>query len=314
MRSNRRLVLGAAALALAMVLAACGPGGDDGTNGTGTGDGDGAQGSVTVGVSGAFAENQIVAEMYAQVLEDAGFEVARELDLASREISFPALENGEIDVVPEYLGSLLIFLDPEATGSPNANENASNLRPILEERDLTLLDPSTTNNTNVFVVTQETADEHSLSIISDLAPVAGELTLGGPPECPERPFCIPGLRDTYAVEFGEFVPLDFGPRVAALQAGEIDVALLFGTDAVIGEQGWVVLEDDLDLQLNEAITPVVRNEALQASPEIEELLNSVSATLDNDIMIELNGRVQTEGEEAGDVARDHLVEQGLIEE
>jgi osmoprotectant transport system substrate-binding protein len=320
MRNHRRLVLGAALLSLAMLAGACGSGGDEtesptspGTTApptTTTSPTETSKGAVTVGVSAAFAENQIVAEMYAQVLENAGFEVSRELDFESREISQPAMENGEIDIKPEYLGSLLVFLGGEARG--NANENASLLRPLLEEQQITLLDPSAANDTNVFVVTQETADANGLAIMSDLVPVAGDLTLGGPPECPDRPFCIPGLAETYGITFGEFIPLDFGGRVAALQSGDIDVALLFSTDAVIGENGWVPLRDDGALQQNEAITPVVRTEVLDANPEIADLLNAVSARLDTPTMIELNGRVQIEHEDAADVAADFLTEQGLI--
>jgi osmoprotectant transport system substrate-binding protein len=312
MRRHRRLVLGAALLALAMVAGACGSGEDGEGNGPTTPAGE-AKGPVTVGVSAAFDENIIMAEMYAQVLEDAGFEVNRELDLASREASQPALEEGEIDIKPEYLGSLLLFLNPDATASGNANENASALRAELEGTDLTLLDPSAANDTNVFVVTQETADQFGLSNMSDLVTPAADMTLGGPPECPERPFCIPGLMETYGIEFGEFVPLDFGPRVAALQSGDIDVALLFSTDAVIGENGWVPLRDDLGLQQNESITPIVRTEVLDEFPEIADLLNEVSANLNTQTMIELNGRVQIDQEDHADVARDFLVESGLIE-
>lgn len=311
MRNHRRFVLGATLVALALAAGACGSGEGDG-NGNG-GDGGGDKGTVTVGVSGAFAENQIVAEMYAQVLENDGFTVERQLDLASREISQPAMENGEIDIAPEYLGSLLLFLDPDATGSANPNDNRGQLRPLLEEKGITLLESSSVNNTNVFVVTQETSDEFGLTAVSGLAEAPADFVLGGPPECPERPFCIPGLIETYGVDFTDrFQPLEFPARVAALEAGEIDVALLFATDAVIGESGWVALDDDGGLQQNEAITPVVRTEVLDANPEVADLLNEVSAALDIETMIELNGRVQTDQEEAADVARDFLEENGLL--
>jgi glycine betaine/choline ABC-type transport system substrate-binding protein len=142
-------------------------------------------------------------------------------------------------------------------------------------------------------------------------PVASQLTLGGPPECPERPFCLPGLEETYGIEFAEFQPLDVGGplTVRALEGGRIDVALLFSTSSVIVEKGWVVLEDDKNLQTNESITPVVNNEALD--PTIEELLNGVSAALDTQTMTELNGRVEVDGEEAADVAADFLADEGI---
>ena len=310
MRRSRKLVLGATSLALVMVLGACGSGEDADTDDAG---GSGVEREdVTIGVSAAFAENQIVAEMYAQVLENAGYNVDRQLDLGSREISYPALSNGEIDISPEYLGSLLLFLDPEAAASGDPINNADLLAPLLEEDGVTLLEASAANDTNGFVVTQETADEFGLASVGDLADVAGDLVLGGPPECPDRPFCIPGLEETYGVTFGDFKPLDVGGplTVAALEAGKIDVAVLFTTSSVIGANGWVVLEDDQSLQTADNITPVVRNDLL--NDEITELLNAVSAELTSEIMIELNGRVELDKEDAATVATDFLTEVGLL--
>ncbi|MGZ5214015.1 MAG: glycine betaine ABC transporter substrate-binding protein [Actinomycetota bacterium] len=132
--------------------------------------GDGAGTTVTVGVSGAFAENQIVAEMYAQVLEAAGYTVDRQLDLASREISDKALENGDIDIKPEYLGSELVFLDPNAQTSGDAAAEAALLAPLLQEKiGAVLLDYSAANDTNSFVVTAATAETYGLAKVSDLA-------------------------------------------------------------------------------------------------------------------------------------------------
>lgn len=143
--------------------------------------------------------------------------------------------------------------------------------------------------------------------------VASQLTLGGPPECPERPFCIPGFQETYGIEFGNFVPLDVGGplTVEALQNGEIDVALLFSTDPAIQENGWVLLEDDKQLQSAENITPVVRQDAMD--PAIEERLNAISAALTTETMTELNGRVSIDGEDPADVAASFLEENGLLE-
>jgi glycine betaine/choline ABC-type transport system substrate-binding protein len=142
-------------------------------------------------------------------------------------------------------------------------------------------------------------------------PVASQMTLGGPPECPERPFCIPGLEEVYGVEFGDFRALDVGGplTVKALEAGRIDVGLLFSTSSVIADKGWVVLEDDKSLQLAENITPVVSQDVLD--PTITKLLNSVSATLTTENMTELNGRVEIDGEDPEDVAEAFLEDQGL---
>ncbi|MGH2735923.1 MAG: glycine betaine ABC transporter substrate-binding protein [Actinomycetota bacterium] len=133
-----------------------------------SGEGASGSGDLTVGAV-AFAENQIVAEMYAQVLEQAGYSVDRQLDLGSREVLQPAMEKGEVDVAPEYLGSLLLFLDPEAAASGDTQNNVDLLTPLLEEKGITLLEPAEANDTNAFVVTQETADEFGLEQMSDLA-------------------------------------------------------------------------------------------------------------------------------------------------
>jgi osmoprotectant transport system substrate-binding protein len=307
MRVFRSTALGAALLALALVGSACAA--DEGPGGGG-GDGGEAQQSLTVGADN-FAESEIVAEMYAQVLENAGFEVSREFG-TTRETRIPAMENGEIDVAPEYLATLLLFLDPSAEATSDPEATAQDLQPLLEEQGLETLEPSAAVDTNAFVVTQETADEFGLTTVSDLQPVAGELTLGGPPECPERPFCLPGLRDVYGIEFGEFVPLDPGGplTIEALDTGEIDVALLFSTQSVIAQNGWVLLEDDKGLQAADNITPLIRSEV--ADEEVASLLNEVSATLTTENVTLLNGAVEVEEHDPAQVARRHLQEEGIL--
>jgi glycine betaine/choline ABC-type transport system substrate-binding protein len=142
--------------------------------------------------------------------------------------------------------------------------------------------------------------------------VASQLTFGGPPECPERPFCLPGLQETYGIEFAEFRPLDVGGplTVEALRNGDIDVGLLFSTSSVIGDEGWVVLEDDQGLQAAENITPVVRTEVLD--DVVTERLNAISAALTTENVTELNGRVEIDGEDPVDVAADFLETEGLL--
>lgn len=300
----RRHVFGALIL-LTLLSAACGPD-DDGGAATE------AKGDLTVGVSGSFPENQIVAEMYAQVLENSGYNVDRQLTLQRREISQPAIESGEIDIKPEYLGTLLVFLDPEANASSDPEASIGPLREILDGKGLTALDYSPANDTNAFVVTKETADEFNLVNTSDLAPVASQLTLVGPPECEERPFCIPGLRDTYGVTFGTFerVGACDAATASVLDEGKADVALLCSTQAIIADRGWVVLEDDKNLQKADNITPIVRQDVV--NDEISELLNEVSAALTTEKMTELNAKVELDQEDPEAVAREYLEEQELI--
>ena len=308
MRRIRSNVLGAALLAL-LILGACGgQGGDEPAQDAGGGDAE--KGTVTVG-SDSFAEAQIVAEMYAQVLENAGYTVERQLDIESREVRLPAMEDGQIDIAPEYLASLLSVLDPKATPTSDPTEVATELAPLLEEQGLETLEPSDVVDTNAFVVTQETADEHDLTTVSDLAPVAGDMVLGAPAECPKRPFCIPGLKDVYDVTFGDFKPLEYGATVTALEGGAIAVGLLFSTDGTIADKGFVVLEDDKGLQAADNITPLVRSEILDG--EIESLLNEVSAAITEEEITELNKRANVDVEDPADLAEEFLTDAGLLE-
>ena len=313
MRTSRSTVLGAVLLALMLVLGACGSGEDDADTGDpGAGE---EKPTVTVG-SDSFAEAQIMAEMYAQVLENAGYTVERQLDIESREIRLPAMENGEIDIAPEYVASLYSVLDPEAVENAGPGELgdpaevATKLEPLLDEKNLQLLEPSNVIDTNAFVVTQEFADTEGLSTVSDLQPLAGDLTLGAPPECPDRPFCIPGLKEVYDIEFGDFKSLDYGPTITALVGGEIDVGLLYSTDGAIADSGLLALEDDKSLQQADNIGPLVNTEILDG--EIESLLNEVSAAIEEDKITELNKRVNVDAEDPADLATEYLEELGLL--
>jgi len=160
-------------------------------------EGDPVEGEFTVG-STNFQEQEIVAEMYAQVLEAAGASVTRTFQIGSREVVAPALEAGEIDLYPEYVGSYTVFLGTETVPSDPA-EAAAQLQGLTEPVGITVLEPAPAQDQNGFVVTQETADTYSLATVSDLASVPDVLVLGGPPECPERPFCAIGLEDVYGL-------------------------------------------------------------------------------------------------------------------
>jgi osmoprotectant transport system substrate-binding protein len=272
----------------------------------------GAKAVIVVGVSGAFAENQIVAEMYAQVLEQAGYTIERQLNLQSREISQNALESGQIDLKPEYLSSLLLFLDPNALASSDPADVAGQNSRLLQPRGISLLTPSPAQDSNEFVANSRAAQQFNLTTMSSLAPVAGQLTLGGPPECPQRPFCIPGLHSVYGILFEDFEPLDVGGKqtVAALKSDEVQIGLLFSTDPSIRQNGFVPLVDDKHLQNAENITPLIRTEKL--NPEVQRLLDAVSAHLSTEKMTELVGEVVIDGRDVAAVATDFLTANGLL--
>ena len=268
--------------------------------------------TIVVGVSGAFAENQLVAEMYAQVLEHAGYSVQRELDLRSRESSQNALESGRIDVKPEYLSSLLLFVDRNAEPADDPAGVDRQLADALRPRGLTLLTPSRAQDTNQFVANTATAKRFHLTSMSSLAAVADQLTLGAPPECPQRAFCLPGLKDVYGIVFNDFQPLDVaGPQtIAALSNGDVQVGLMFSTDPRISENGLIPLVDDKHLQDAENITPVIRTDKLNG--EIRGLLDGVSARLTSEVLTYLLGQVVIDGRDVPSVARGFLSANGLL--
>jgi osmoprotectant transport system substrate-binding protein len=300
------LILAAAIVAASTLTAGC-----ISSDPSGTGHPSGAR-TIVVGVSGAFTENQLVAEMYAQVLEHAGYTIEREFDLRSREVSQSALESGQIDLKPEYMSSLLLFLDSNAQASSDPTDVARQVGEHLRPKGITLLTPSPAQDTNQFVANAKTAQEYNLTTLSSLAAVADRLTIGAPPECPLRPFCLPGLRDVYGILFEDFEPLDAGgpQTVSALKSDEVQIALMFSTDPSIEANGFIPLLDDKHLQDAENITPVIRTEKL--NDEVRQLLDAVSARLSSDTVTELVGKVVIDGQDVAAVATAFLAANGLL--
>jgi osmoprotectant transport system substrate-binding protein len=307
----RTRVLGAAFLAL--VIGACAPG--EGPAGEGAGTTVAEEGPTIAVSSFSFAESEILGEIYAQALEAQGYPVETNLNLGSREIVKPALEAGEIDFILEYCGTLLTFLDAEATPTPDSDATCAEAARRYQESGVSLLQPAPAQDKNGFVVTRETAEEFGLSAVSDLQPVADQLVLGAPPECPEREHCLIGLEVVYGItEFAEFRPLEIGAITSeALRAGEIDVALLFTTDGFIAANDFVLLEDDGGLQPAENIIPAIRTEIVEAyGDEFVSFVNSISEQITTEELTALNARVQIDQEDAATVATDWLTENGFL--
>jgi osmoprotectant transport system substrate-binding protein len=206
----------------------------------------GASGDVVVGTAD-FSESQTVGELYRIALEAAGFEVEVRT-IGNRELYGPALQRGEIDIVPEYLGTLTEFLnaqvngaEPEPLASSDVAATQAALQGLGEEVGLAFGQPSPAANQNAFAVTQAFAEQYGVSTLSELAAECSgaETLLGGPPECPQRPFCQPGLEQTYGIEFGPFASLDAGGPLTkqALRAGDISVGLVFSADGDLAPTG-----------------------------------------------------------------------------
>jgi osmoprotectant transport system substrate-binding protein len=271
---------------------------------------EGEPGVVTVG-SANFPESIMLAEMYALALEDAGVEVETQTNIGAREVYYPALEQGEIDLLPEYVGSLLNFLQEDPVEATEVDELLEALRDEVAD-DVAVLEPSEAENSNALVVRPETAEEYDLSVTSDLEPIADELVAGGAPETRDRDDGLPGYERVYGIEFAEWVDLDPGGplTIEALESGDLDVARLFTSMGVIAENDWVVLEDDGDLIPAENIVPVIREDVL--TDEVEETLDAISEALTLDELVELNQRTEIDNEDPDLVAEDWLREQGLI--
>lgn len=287
-------------MAMTLVAGACGSGDD-------------ADGPTIVVATFNFGESLILGEIYAQVLEDGGYPVERNLGLGSREVVKPALESGEIGLVPEYTGSLGNFLGV----TPTADEQSTwqEVKDAFEENGVTLLAYAPAQDKNGFVVTGETAASLGLAKVSDLAPVAADLVFGGPPECPERLNCLPGLESVYGLTFAEFKPLDVGGplTVAALEGGDIDVGVLFTTDGVIAAKGLVLLEDDQGLNPAENIVPAVRMDIVDAyGDDLVDLLNEVSAAITTPGLTEMNRRAGIDQDDPADIAAEWLADNGFV--
>lgn len=240
-----------------------------------------------------FDESEIVAEIYAQSLEAAGFTVERVPRLGTRELVLPALQRGLVELVPEYTGSAVSFLG----GSPTADREQSlaQLRELLRDRGIDALGQAPAQDRNAVVVSAEVADSLSLDSIGDLIPYANGMTLGGPPECADRPLCLPGLEDTYHLTFDSFLPLEGGSALTAeaIARGTVDAGVMFTTDGALSSDDLVVLEDDRHLQPAENLTPLVREDTLaRFGPGVRATLDRVSAALTTKALQDLNQQVE----------------------
>jgi osmoprotectant transport system substrate-binding protein len=294
---------------LALLVSACTTGGSSTSPGASTAQ----RPAVTVGSEG-FDESQLLAEIYAQALEAKGYTVTRQ-DFATRQLALPAFDSGDVNLLPEYIGSLVRELGGTATG--DTAETMTNLAAALDPKNASVLDAAPAQDGDGFVVRKETADQFTLATMSDLAEVAGQLTWGLPPECSDNPSCGPGLKDTYGIDIATLTVENLGPcsgeMATALNAGGIDVAELCTTQADIERFNFVLLQDDKKLIPAQNIAPVVRDDLLAAAPDdFEATLNAVSAKLTTSELTKLNVRVSVNQESIESVATQWLADQGLV--
>lgn len=287
---------------IALLLAACGGGGGEGA-------------AVRIG-SKEFTEQHLLGNMYEMLLNDAGFDATYTAIGATGE-NHAALLEGEIDLYPEYTGTaLLTQLEMDYDPSMSREEIYETVKAEYEDRwDLTLLEPTQFNNTYCLTMPESRAQEMGIETVADLATQADDLVFGTTQEFVERADGLPGLQEVYGTfNFEEVVALDPGLLYTGINEGDIDITTCFGTDGQIEAYDLTVLEDNENFWPPYPAAPVIRQEVLEENPEIADVLNELSSRLDGETMRRLNWEVSGNGREADEVAREFLVEEGLLDE
>jgi osmoprotectant transport system substrate-binding protein len=301
MRLHRALALGATMLVL---LSACSSGG-------------GSKPTIKIGSDG-FYESQLMAEIYAQDLEANGYTVDRTgMAIGTRKVSAAALESGQIDLKPEYIGSGLAYYEPgKQTGDPKAN--ATELQNVLNGKGggITVLDYSPAADQNTFVVRADTASQFHLTKMSDLTAVQSQLKFGVATDCPTNPVCGAALKTAYGLDLSKATLLSAcdTPMAQALLGKTIDVGELCSTQPDIAVNGWVALQDDKETQPADNIAPLVRNDYLAKvdKASFEALLNAVSAKMDTATLTTLNKDIAVDKQDIAAVATSWLKANGFL--
>jgi osmoprotectant transport system substrate-binding protein len=300
MRSLRTLALGALVLVL---VSACSAGG-------------GSKATIKIGSDG-FYESKLMGEIYAQALEANGYTVTRNLGLGARKVTAPALESGQIDLKPEYIGSGLAYYSQPATG--DAAANAAALAAVLATKGggISVLGYTPAQDQNAFVVRKDTADQFKLAKMSDLAAVQSQLKLGVATDCPTNPVCGAALKSAYGIDISNATKLSAcdTPMVQALAGKTIDVGELCSTQPDIAVNGWVVLADDKQTQPADNLAPLVRNDLLgklAGKDGFEGILNGVSAAMDTATLTDLGKQVSVDKKDIPVVATAWLKAKGLV--
>jgi osmoprotectant transport system substrate-binding protein len=294
----------AVAVAAVMVLSACG--GDPLTGGANN---PAPTDTIVVG-SGNFTESRLLAEIYAEALAGKGVKVSKKLNIGNRELYFKGVQDGSIDLIPEYSGVLLKYVNKEAQ-EVGADEVYTALKKALPQ-GLIVLDKSSAEDKDAVVVTKQIAAQYSLKTLEDLVPYCKELVFGGPPEFQNRPDGLPGLKAKYTCEFKEFKALDVGGplTVAGLKDNTVQAADLFTTDSAIKANEFVVLEDPKNVFAAQNVLPLINEK--KASQQVRDTLNAISKKLDTKTLLELNQKLSSPDKpEPEKVAKEWLASAGI---
>jgi osmoprotectant transport system substrate-binding protein len=299
------IVLASVATVATLALSACGGGNDPLSGGSSS---PAASDTIVVG-SANFPESALLAQIYAGALSAKGVKTSTKLNIGSRETYIPGLTDGSIDLIPEYSGVLLQYYDKNAAQVTSDDVYAA-LKTALPAT-LTVLNQSAAEDKDSVTVTKDTATKYNLKSIADLQPVAGQLTLGGPPVWKTRQTGAPGLKRIYNVVFKEFKALDAGGplTINALKNGSIQAGDVFTTDPNIVANGWVALDDPKSLFAAQNVLPLI-NKA-KASAQVTDTLNAVSAKLTTANLLDLDKQIITDKKDPAVVAKDFLSSNGL---
>jgi len=303
-KKGRLTVLGAVAIGASVALAGCASG-----DPLDSGSGESASGDTLVVGSQAYYSNEIIAELYAQSLEEAGYTVEREYQIGQREVYVPELEDGSIDVFPEYTGNFAQFLDDSVTeGSPEEIEEA--LSGALPD-GLTSLPIAEANDQDSYTVTQEFSEENDITSLADLKDYDGTLTVGAPPENETRPYGPPGLKSVYGVDV-QSTGIDDGGgplTVKALLDGSVQLADVYTSSPLIAENDLVVLDDPENLILPQNVVPIVSDRVDEGAQDAIDAVNEVLTTEDLQM---LNAKSTEDKETSAAIATEYLTDKGLL--
>ncbi len=300
-RNKGRLALGAVVVGAALALSGCASGDplDSGSTESGS-----ASETITVG-SQAYYSNEIIAEIYSQALENAGFTVVRQFQIGQRDAYLPSLENGDVDLFPEYTGNLLQFYSPD-TKATTSDDVYAELKDALP-KGLTVLDQASATDQDSYNVTKEFADANNLKSLEDLAKVTTPLTLGGNAELEERPYGPAGLLSVYGATVGFSATGD--TTVEDLLAGTVNIANVYSADPRIKTDNLVTLADPKGLFLASNVVPLVNADIADS---IADVINAVQAKLTPEGLVALNVESTVDQKSSADIAKKWLEDNDLL--
>ena len=306
-RSVRLVAIGVIAV---VAIAACSS--DKKATTTGSSSSSAPKPTVTIGAQD-FGESEILTEIYKQGLAAKGFTVNTQKLGGFRDLEVKAFDGGTINFAPEYAASMLEFLNgKKGEATSDITETVGKLKPQLDTKGLAALDATEGVDTNALVMTKAKADQLGIKSLSDLAAKGASLKLGGPSDCETNAFCIPGLKKVYNLDLsGSFQALETAAVAPALDAGSIDIALLFSTDGRIAANNYVLLQDDKHMLAADNVIPVMKKD-LASNSQLASAVDAIGKKITTDSLIAMNKRFDVDKEDAAVIAKDFLTQNNLI--